>query len=40
MILADENTKPGDSKIVPFVPDTPLVLELWASGVRHYLEIL
>ena len=39
-ISADESAKPDYSRTVLFVPDTPLVSELWASGVRHYLEIL
>ena len=38
-ISPDESTRPGDSKTLLFVPDTPLGLELWAPEVRHYLEI-
>ena len=45
-ISPDESTKPDDSKTLLFVPDPPLRfgtlllgLELWASEVRHYLEI-
>ena len=39
-ISSDESTRPDDSKTLLFVPDTPLnYLELWASEVRHYLEI-
>ena len=38
-ISPDESTRPDDSKTLLFVPDTPLGLELWASEVRHYLEI-
>ena len=39
-ISADESTKPDDSRTVLFVPDTPIVSELWASGMGHYLELL
>ena len=38
-ISADESTK-HDSKCLLFVPDTPLVLKLWASEVGQYLDIL
>ena len=38
-ISPNESTRPDDSKTLHFVPDTPLGLELWASEVRHYLEI-
>ena len=43
-ISPDESTRPGDSKTLLFVPDTPLrfgvrASEVWASEVRHYLEI-
>ena len=38
-ISPHESTKPDDSKTLLFVPDTPLDLELWATKVRHYLEI-
>ena len=38
-ISPDESTRPGDSKTLLFVLTPPLGLELWASEVRHYLEI-
>ena len=39
-ISADESTKHDDSKCLLCVPDTPLVLKLWASEVGQYLDIL
>ena len=38
-ISPEESTKLDDSKTLLFVLDTPLSSELWASEVRHYLEI-
>ena len=39
VISPDESTTPDDSKILLFVLIPPLGLEVWASEVRHYLEI-
>ena len=38
-ISPDESTKPGDSKTLLLYLTPLLSLELWASEVRHYLEI-